>query len=163
VLISDVCSICRNLLLVDPVVLSTLPALDFTLLEPESNFLLGVLNGVGTVANVTSDIDGEISTDGTRLRGKRVGGTEEGTSSLDSITTFPNHSADGSASHILDKSREEGLGGEILVVLLKVLLAGSHQLDGGELVAALLESRDNRSNESTLDAIRLDSNEGLLG
>jgi len=154
---------CRNLLLVDPIVLSALPALDFTLLEPESNFLLRVLDGVGTVTDIASDIDGEVTTNGTRLGGKRVGGTEEGTSSLDSITTFPNHSADGSASHILDESREEGLGGEILVVLLKMLLARSHQLDGGELVAALLESRDDRANESTLDAIRLDSNEGLLG
>ena len=83
----------------------------------------------------------------------------------------------------------------ICTVLLKVLLAGSHQLDGSELVAismsvdgrrrlldanlpTVLESRDDRANESTLytslvfssfptfitvvaylDAIRLDSNE----
>jgi hypothetical protein len=45
----------RYLLLVDPVVLSTLPALNFTFLEPESNLLLGVLDGVRTVAYVTSD------------------------------------------------------------------------------------------------------------
>jgi hypothetical protein len=59
----DLCSISdsmfdaleSNLLLVDPVVLSTLPALDLTLLEPESNLLLGILDGVGTVADVASD------------------------------------------------------------------------------------------------------------
>lgn len=50
-----VCSICRTLLLIDPVVLSALPALDLTLFKPEGNFLLGVLDGVGTVADVASD------------------------------------------------------------------------------------------------------------
>jgi len=151
-----------NLLLVDPVVLSALPALDLTLLEPESNFLLGVLDGVGTVADITSDIDGEVTADSTRLGGKRIGGTEEGTAGLDSITTFPDHGADGSAAHILDESREEWLSGEILIVLLEVLFASSHQLDGSEFVATALESRDDRANESTLDAIGLNGNEGLL-
>merc|ERR1719262_84374 len=78
-------------------------------------------------------------------------------------STIPNHGADWSATHVLDESWEEWLGGEILVVLLEVLLAGSHQLDSGKLVSASLESRDDRANESTLDAIRLDSNEGLFG
>jgi len=114
------------------------------------------------MAHVTSNIDGEVSTDGTGLGGKRVGGTEEGTTSLDGITAFPDHGTDGSATHILDESREERLAGEILVVLLKVLLARSHQLDGSELVATVLESSDNRADESTLDAIRLNGNEGLL-
>jgi hypothetical protein len=45
----------RYLLLVNPVVLGALPALDLTLLEPESDFLLGVLDGVGAVADVASD------------------------------------------------------------------------------------------------------------
>jgi hypothetical protein len=38
--------------------LSALPGLNLTLLEPESDFLLGVLDTVGTVANVTSNCDG---------------------------------------------------------------------------------------------------------
>jgi hypothetical protein len=51
--------------------------LDLTLLEPESDFLLGVLDAVGAVADVAADIDGVVTTDGTWLGGKRVGGTEE--------------------------------------------------------------------------------------
>jgi hypothetical protein len=71
---SSIC--CCNLwLLIDPVILSRLPGLNLTLLEPESNFLLGVLDAVGTVADVASDIDGVVTTDGTWGRGKRVGGT----------------------------------------------------------------------------------------
>ena len=51
--------------------------MNLTLLEPESDFLLGVLDTVGTVADVTSDIDGEVAADGTWGRCKGVGGTEE--------------------------------------------------------------------------------------
>jgi len=43
-------------LLVDPVVLSALPALDLLGLEPQSNLLLGRVDGVGAVANVAADI-----------------------------------------------------------------------------------------------------------
>lgn len=64
-------------LLVDPVELRGLVADDLTLLEPESNLLLGVLNRVGTVADVAADIDGEVTTDGARGGGQGVGGAEE--------------------------------------------------------------------------------------
>lgn len=45
-----------HLLLVDPVVLSGLPALNLALLEPESNLLLGGLDSVGAVADVAADV-----------------------------------------------------------------------------------------------------------
>lgn len=66
------------LFLVDPVVLGSLVGNGLTLPEPESNLLLGVLDGVGTVADVAADIDGVVATDGARGRGKGVGGTEDG-------------------------------------------------------------------------------------
>lgn len=65
-------------LLIDPVELGRLVRLDLALLEPESNLLLGVLDGVGTVADVAANIDGEVTTDGSRAGGKGVGGTEDG-------------------------------------------------------------------------------------
>src|SRR6478735_3668979 len=65
-------------LLVDPAELGGLPGDNLTLLEPESNLLLGVLDGVGTVADVAADVDGKVTTDGTGRRGKGVGGTEDG-------------------------------------------------------------------------------------
>jgi hypothetical protein len=43
-------------LLVDPLELGVLIVEDLTLLEPESNFLLGVLDAVGAVANVAADV-----------------------------------------------------------------------------------------------------------
>lgn len=65
-------------LLVDPVELGSLVGDKVTLGEPESNLLLGVLDGVGAVADVAADIDGEVTTDGARGGGKGVGGTEDG-------------------------------------------------------------------------------------
>jgi len=143
-------------------VLGRSPLHNFAVLEPEGNLLLGILNTVRAMTNIPAHINTVVASDGTWGRCERVGGTEEDTTSLDGIATFPNHSANGSAAHILDESWEEWLGGEILVVLLKMLLAGSHELDSSKLVATSLESGDDWANESTLDAIRLNSNEGLL-
>lgn len=68
----------RLSLLVDPVELGRLPLDEVTLAEPESDLLLGVLDGVGAVADVAADVDGEVATDGAGGRGKGVGGTEDG-------------------------------------------------------------------------------------
>ena len=69
-------------LLVDPVEGSGLVADGLTLLEPERNLLLGVLDGVGAVADVAADIDGEVTTDGARGGGKGVGSTEDDCSTV---------------------------------------------------------------------------------
>jgi len=87
-------------LLVDPVELSRLPALDLLRLEPQSNFFLCALNAVRAVADIAADVDGIVTTDSAGGRGKRVGGTEDGAASLASITAFPDHSHDGTAQHV---------------------------------------------------------------
>lgn len=115
------------------------------------------------MADVAADVDGVVTTNGARGGRKRVGGTENGTTSLDGITAFPDHGADGARGHVLNKTFEERLVLEISVVSLKVRLAGADELYGGELEAAALETRDDGTNEAALDAIGLDSNEGLLG
>lgn len=68
----------RLWLLVDPVELGRLPALDFLRLEPQSNLLLCALNTVGAVADIATDVNGVVTADGTGGRGKGVGGTEDG-------------------------------------------------------------------------------------
>lgn len=65
------------LLLVDPGVLGRLPADDIAILEPESNLLLGVLDAVGSVADVASGDEGVVAADGSRSGREGVGGTEE--------------------------------------------------------------------------------------
>ena len=44
-------------------------------------------------------------------------------------------------------------------MLLKVLLAGGDELDGGKLEATLLEAAEDGADKSTLDTIGLDGNE----
>lgn len=81
-----------------------------------------------------SDINGEITTDGTWEGCKRVGGTKDGTSSLDGITSLPNHSADWSAAHIY------------IIVRLIVLVEGSkgiHLMSPGK--NGLVERSSSRS------------------
>jgi len=56
-------------LLIDPIELCGLPALDLLLLEPECNFLLCVLDAVGPVAHVAADVDGVVAADGAWSRG----------------------------------------------------------------------------------------------
>jgi len=89
-----------NLLFVDPVVLSALPALDLALVEPQGNLLLAVLDAVRAVAHVATDVESVVATDGAGGRGKGVGSTEDGAASLDGVTSFPDHSADGARAHV---------------------------------------------------------------
>jgi hypothetical protein len=87
-------------LLVDPVVLGRLPANKLVLVEPEGNLLLGVLDRVGAVADVATDVNGKVTTDGSGSRGGRVGGAEEDTAGLDGVTALPDHGADGARVHV---------------------------------------------------------------
>jgi hypothetical protein len=59
-----------------------------------------------------------------------------------------------------NKTLEEGLGGEIGVVSLEVLLAGGGELHGNELEATVLEARDDGADESTLGKCELMSFNG---
>lgn len=104
-------------LLIDPLELGRLVALNLLRLEPQSNLLLGTLDGIGAVADVATDINGIVTTDGAGGGGKRVGGTKNGcsrlvcglrriligeltTTGLASITTLPNHGDDWAAQHV---------------------------------------------------------------
>jgi len=149
-------------LLVDPVKLCRLPAHKLLRLEPKGNLLLRALDGIGAVADVAADVDGVVAADCAWGGGERVGGTENGAAGLDDFTAFPDHGADRARGHIGNETREEGLGGEVFVVLLEMLLGGAHELDGDELEATVLEARDDGADQTTLNAIRLDSDEGLL-
>ena len=44
--------------------------------EPKSDLLLSVLNRVRSVTDVTSDVNAEVTTDGTAKRISRLGGTK---------------------------------------------------------------------------------------
>ena len=162
-----------NLVLIDPLIVILVP-LTNTLGEPEIDLSLGVLNTVGTVDNVTkewkrriekeipTDLNTEVTTDGTGSRLGGLGGAEHLSAAGDDVITFPDHSNDGTRAHVLNKTVEEGLGGELSVVLAEELLGGHDLLAADELESLLLESGHNLTNKSSLDTIGLSSNESTF-
>ena len=62
-----------HLLFVNPIVLSELVLQDLLFSEPQRNFLLCTFDAVRAVADITSDIDGVIPADSSRLGLKGVG------------------------------------------------------------------------------------------
>ena len=103
--------------------------------------------------------NGIVSSDGTWRAVERVGGAQDLATDLARITALPDHGADGARGQVGDQSLEEGLLGQVRVVLLQVLLAGSHHLDGDELVAAVLEAGEDGADQAALDTIGLDGDE----
>merc|ERR1719180_700916 len=149
-------------LLVDPVLLGGGPVAKLLWLEPETNLMVGRLNGVGAVADVAPDVDGEVSPDGPGEGSSRVRLTKHNTTSLHCVQTLPNHGADRAAGHVGDEAAEESLAGEVGVVLLQVLHGGLHHLHRDQLETLLLKARDDLAHKATLDAVGLDHDEGPL-
>ena len=131
-------------------------------LEPEVDFSLGWFNWVRSVADVSSNFNTEISSDGSWGRVLWVGGSQKSSSGLDDVFSFPNHGANWSWSHVLDKSWEKWLLGKILVVFLKEAFRGDEHLHTSEEVSLLFESADDLSNQSSLDTVGLDHDESLF-
>ena len=88
------------LLLVDPAELGALPLDKLLWLEPQGNLLLSALDGIRAVADVSADVNGEVTTDGAWGGCEWVGGAENGAASLDNVTALPDHGADWARVHV---------------------------------------------------------------
>ena len=86
--------------LVDPGGLGGLPLDQLAGGEPEGDLLLGALNTVGSVADVATDIDSVVTTDGARGGVPGIGGTQNGAAGLDNVLALPDHSADRTTQHV---------------------------------------------------------------
>jgi len=71
--------------------------------EPELNLVVGSLNGIRSVDNVATNIDAEVTTDGSGSRVLGVGGSEHDATSSDGTSSFPDHGADGARDHVLNE------------------------------------------------------------
>ena len=111
-----------DFLLRDPVDSGRLPADELLGLEPERDLLLRGLDGVGAVADVAADLDAEVSPDGARLRVLGVGLSEHDPAGGHHVEALPDHGQDGAGRHVLDQPGEEGLRGQVGVVLPQVIL-----------------------------------------
>lgn len=90
---------------------------------------------VGTVADVSADGEGKVTSDGTGGGLQGVGGTQDGSTGLDSVQTLPDHTDNGTRVHVLDQTGEEGLLLQVGVVVFQVFLTGSAHLQSDELIA----------------------------
>ena len=75
--------------------------------EPESDLIVGRLDGVRAVDDVAANMDAEVTTDSAWLRVEWLGSTEHLAASEDGVVTFPDHGADGAGGGVVDKSSEE--------------------------------------------------------
>ena len=104
----------------------------------------------------------QVTADGARRRGERVGSTKQDTALLDDILALPHHGNDGARGHVLDQTGEEGLALEVLVVLFEVVLTSLDQLHGHKLIATVLKALNDLTNQTALDTVRLDHNVRLF-
>jgi hypothetical protein len=93
---------------------------------------------------------------------QRVGGADDLAPGLDDLLALPDHAHDGAGTHVVHEVAEEGLGGEVRVVLLRVRLLHRHHLEAAEEEALGLEALDDGADETALDAVGLDHDVGLL-
>lgn len=75
-----------------------------------------------------------------------MGGLDKGAGdSLDGVTSLPDHTDDGARVHVADETGEEGLGREVGVVLLEMVLAGGSHLQADELYREQGKARESAS------------------
>ena len=74
---------------------------EFLRLEPETNLVVGRLDSIRSVADVTSNMDCEVTPDGAWLGVSWVCLSQHATTSLHCVETLPDHGANWAAGHVL--------------------------------------------------------------
>jgi len=132
-------------------------------LEPKRDLLLGRLLGVGTVNDVATQVDAEITANRSWEGLLRISLTHHHSASFGGILAFPHHGNDGTRGDELDELVVKGLVFQVDIMLLDMLRRSLHEFHGDKLEASLLESFDDITDESALDSIRLHHDESAVG
>ena len=122
--------------------------------EPKGALLGRAVEGVRAMANVASELEAKVSANGAGQRGSGVGLTQNHSSDLDGVGAHPDHGTDRSAGKVFAQVVVKALAGQISVVLLCLVNSGLNQLQSHKLQAASLETLDDLSDKSSLDAVR---------
>jgi len=130
--------------------------------EPKSDLLLRGFLGVGAVDDVATEVEAEVTTDGTGQGSLRIGFSHHHSSSLSGVLALPNHRHDGARGHEVAKAIVERLVLEIDVMLLEMLFGSLHELHGDEFESSLLESLNDVTDETALNTVRLHHDESAL-
>ena len=136
------------------------PCGNLVILEPESDFLVGTFNWITSVNDVSTNINAEISSDGAWLWLVGSCGSQHLSAGGNSVVTFPDHSGNWAWVCVFNESSEETFWTEVRVVLFEVLFAWGGQFQGYEFEAFSFESWDDFSDQSSLDTVWLNHDEG---
>jgi len=142
-------------LLIDPGEERWLVINNFLLLEPQTDLLLGRLDRVGPMADIATDINGIITTNGTGSGLQRVGGSKNDTTLLDNVLAFPNSGQNRAGLHVFQQTREERLLLKIGIMFTEQLFRGIGEFNGNQFVTTLFESTQNRGHKSSVDSVGL--------
>ena len=112
------------------------------------------------MADVSTHVDGKVTSDGTWSGLQWVGSTKNGSTLLDNVLTFPDGGQDWTRQHVGQQGWEEWLGLQVIVVFSQQRFGWLDQLDTNQLETSVFKSADNGGNQSSLDTIWLDGNEG---
>jgi len=113
--------------------------------------------------DVTSQVDAEIASDGSRQRLLRVRLSHHHTTSLCRILAFPNHGDYWAGRDEVDEFVVKWLVLQVDVVLFNVFFRSLHELHSNELEAALFESLDDVTNKPALNSVRLHHDKSAVG
>jgi len=114
------------------------------------------------VDDVATEIDAIVAANGTRQRLLRIRLAHHHATSLGRVLAFPHHRNDWSRRDEVDEFVVKGLVLQIDVVLLDMFFRTLHKLHGDEFEASLFESLDDVADESSLDAVGFDHDEGAV-
>lgn len=131
-----------------------------SLREPKSNFLLRRFYSIGSMDDIAANVNAKVPTYGARCRCKRVGSTDDQSSSFDHLFSFPHHAHHRSRADVIHQSREERFGGEICIVFFCQGLFDHFQLQRFEEVPFFFEPLDDLPHQSALHAVWLDHDVG---
>ena len=130
--------------------------------EPHGNFSFGRFHSIGTVADVASNVEAKVTTNGTGGTFEGHGFTQHDAAGLDGVKAFPHHAADGSRGHVFNESREKFLGFEVGVVIFQTFFGRGLQFKGLQFETTLFEALDDLANKTTLDTVGFDHDVGAF-
>lgn len=128
--------------------------------EPKSNFFLCRFYSIRSMDDIAADVNAKVPANSARCRCKRVGSTDDQSSSFDHLFTFPDHAHHRSRADVIHQSREERFGREICVVFFCQGLFDHFHLQRFEEVPFFFKPLDDLPHQSTLHAVWLDHDVG---
>jgi len=131
---------------------------DLTFVEEAFEFSGGGFRAVGGVADVDHHVLAEVAADGSSGSFFGVCWSEEVADFSDGSVTFKGEGDDGGATHEGGDVREEGLVGDVGVVLGEDLLVELHHFDSDDFEACVLEASEDVTREIFLDSIGFKEN-----